>query len=161
VRIVILSHKDVSGWYAATLMERGHEVTIDGPGAIDVAVKLYSGSDFDGCLLLSDDPDSLVIADHMKASGKKVWRELADIPAAQPTDAKRTEKARPEKKRIKCVGVGLAPAGRWWVVLEWETAEAGYHGYAEVESTHDAYDDAVKWATELAAEHKVRWVERW
>jgi hypothetical protein len=159
MRIVILSHKDVSGWYAATLMERGHEVTIDGGGAIDVAVKIYSGSDYDGCLLLSDDPDLLVIADHMKASGKKVWRELADIPAAQPTNAKRTEKKSIEKKftekrSVNCVAVAPAPARRWWVILEYDN-RTGEH-----ESTHDAHSDAVERAKELAAKHKVRWVER-
>jgi hypothetical protein len=157
MKIVILSHKDVSGWYAATLMQRGHEVTIDGGGAIDVAVKIYL--DFDGCLLLSDDPDLVVIADHMKASGKKVWRELTDIPAAQPADAESAKKKMPEKTRVKCVAIAPATARRLWVILEYETVDVD-HTYAEIESTHDKYDDAVKRATELAAEHKVRWVRR-
>jgi hypothetical protein len=156
MRIAILSYKDVSSWYAATLMERGHEVDIHGGGAIDVALKEYL--DCDGCLLLGDEPDLLEIADYMEASGKKVWRELSDIPAAQPTDAKRPKKKSPEKTRIRCVGIGPAPAGRWWVVLEWHTAEGGLS--AEVESTHDAHSDAVQRAKELAAEHKVRWVQR-
>jgi hypothetical protein len=33
-KIAIFSQKDVSGWYAATLMERGHHATISGGGAI-------------------------------------------------------------------------------------------------------------------------------
>jgi hypothetical protein len=38
--------------------------------------------DCDGCLLLGDEPDLLEIADYMEASGKKIWREISDIPAA-------------------------------------------------------------------------------
>jgi hypothetical protein len=153
MRIAILCHKDVAGWYAATLMERGHEVTISGGGAIHAAgLKPYL--DCDGCLLLGDEPDLLEIADYMEASGKKIWRELSDIPAVQPTNAKRTEKKRTEKKRINCVGVGPAPAGRWWVFLEYDNRSAA------IESTHDAHSDAVKRAKELAVEHKVRCVQR-
>ena len=33
-------------------------------------------------------------------------------------------------------------------------------GNGEVERTHNAYNDAVKRAKELAVEHKVRWVRR-
>ena len=90
MKIAILCLEDVAGWYAATLMERGHEVTISGGGAIHAA-GLKPSLDCDGCLLLSDEPDLLEIADYMEASGKKIWRELSDIPAAQPTNAKRAE----------------------------------------------------------------------
>jgi hypothetical protein len=45
------------------------------------------------------------------------------------------------------------PARRWLVVLE-------YANDFDVESTHDARDDALKQAKELAAEHKVSFVER-
>jgi hypothetical protein len=67
-----------------------------------------------------------------------------------------------EKKRIKCVSIGSSatpasgtsrPAGRWLVVLE-------YANDFDVESTHDARDDALKRAKELAAEHKVSLFER-
>ncbi len=79
MKIAILSHKDVAGYCAATLMERGHEVTISGGGAINgCTIKPYV--DCDGCLLLSDEPDLLEIADYMEASGKKVWRQLSEIP---------------------------------------------------------------------------------
>src|SRR5437763_8541662 len=57
------------------------------------------------------------------------------------------------EKGIKCVSIGSGPAGRWLVVLE-------YENNFDVESTHDARDDALKRAKELAAEHKVRLVER-
>ena len=42
MKIAILCRKDVSGWYAATLMERGHEVTISGGGALDLLPNLPS-----------------------------------------------------------------------------------------------------------------------
>jgi hypothetical protein len=58
-----------------------------------------------------------------------------------------------EKKRIKCVSIGSGPAGRWLVVLE-------YENNFDVESTHDARDDALKRAKELAAERNVRLAER-
>jgi hypothetical protein len=35
---------------------------------------------YDGCLLLGTEPELLEIADIFEAMGKKVWRELADIP---------------------------------------------------------------------------------
>ena len=79
MKIAILSHRDVGSWYAATLMERGHKVTISGGGAIH-APGLKPYLECDGCLLLGDEPDLLEIADYMVASGKKVWRELSEIP---------------------------------------------------------------------------------
>jgi hypothetical protein len=82
MKIAVLCYKDVSSWYAATLMERGHEVTMHVGGAIH-ATGLKPYLDCDGCLLLGDEPDLLEIADYMAASGEKVWRELADIPAAK------------------------------------------------------------------------------
>ena len=41
-------------------------------------------SDYDGCLLLGDDPDLVEFAGLFEAMGKKVWRQLADIPASKP-----------------------------------------------------------------------------
>ena len=58
-----------------------------------------------------------------------------------------------EKERIKCVSIGSGPAGRLLVVLE-------YDNNFDVESTHDARDDALKRAKEVVAEHEVRLVER-
>jgi len=155
MRIVILSHKGVASWYAGTLAQRGHEAYTLVSGALNAAaLKFYL--DCDGCLLLGDEPDLLVIANHMKASGKKIWRELTDIPTAKRTKASRTEKARAkaEKTSVNCVAVAPAPARRLWVILEYG------NGTAEIESTHDAHSDAIKRATELAAKHKVRWVRR-
>jgi hypothetical protein len=150
MRIVILSHKGVASWYAGTLAQRGHEAYTHVGGALNAAaLKFYL--DCDGCLLLGDEPDLLDIANHMKASGKKVWRELTDIPAAKRTEKKRTET---KKRSVNCVAVAPAPACRLWVILEYD------NGTAEIESTQDAYSDAIKRATELAAKHKVHWVRR-
>ena len=41
-------------------------------------------SDYDGCLLLGDDPDLVEFAGLFEAMGKEVWRQLADIPASKP-----------------------------------------------------------------------------
>jgi hypothetical protein len=81
MKIAVLSHADVSGYYTATLIERGHHVTISGGGAIH-APGLRPYLECDGCLLLGDQPDLLEIADYMEASGKKIWRQLSDIPSA-------------------------------------------------------------------------------
>jgi hypothetical protein len=79
MKIAVLSHKEVRSWYAATLLQRGHEVTISGGGAIHAA-GLKGYLECDGCLLLGDEPDLLEIAHYMEASGKPIWRNLADIP---------------------------------------------------------------------------------
>ena len=36
----------------------------------------------DGCLLISDDPHSVEIADQFELIGKPVWRSLAEVPRA-------------------------------------------------------------------------------
>jgi hypothetical protein len=79
MKIAILSHKEVANYYAANLMQRGHEITISGGGAIH-APGLKPYLECDACLQLGDEPDLKKIADYMEASGKKVWRELAEIP---------------------------------------------------------------------------------
>jgi len=60
-------------------MQRGHEITIGGGGAIH-ATGLKGYLECDGCLLLGNEPDLLEIADYMEMSGKKIWRELSEIP---------------------------------------------------------------------------------
>jgi hypothetical protein len=55
MKIAVLSHKEVSGYYAATLMARGHHVTMSGGGAIH-APGLKPYLECDGCLLLGDEP---------------------------------------------------------------------------------------------------------
>lgn len=79
MKIAILSHKEVANYYAANLMQRGHEITISGGGAIH-APGLKPYLECDGCLLLGDEPDLVEIADYMESSGKRVWRALTEIP---------------------------------------------------------------------------------
>lgn len=79
MKIAILSHKEVGAYYAAALMQRGHEISISGGGAIH-ASGLQPYLECDGCLLLGDDAELIEIADYMAASGKKVWRQLTEIP---------------------------------------------------------------------------------
>ena len=82
MKIAVLTRKDVGGYYAASLMERGHEVMISGGGALH-APGLKPYLECDGCLLLGTEDDLLEIANHMEASGKQVWRQLADIPSTK------------------------------------------------------------------------------
>jgi hypothetical protein len=82
MKIVILSTADSSGWYAATLMERGHEISIFGGGAIFPKM-MEPFADYDGCLLLGTLPEYVEIADIFESMGKKVWHQLADIPREQ------------------------------------------------------------------------------
>ena len=79
MKIAILSHSEVANYYAANLMQRGHEITISGGGAIH-APGLRPYLECDGCLLLGDEADLREIADYMEASGKKVWRDLSEVP---------------------------------------------------------------------------------
>jgi hypothetical protein len=79
MRIAILSHRDVSGLYAATLINRGHEVIISGGGAVHMA-GMAPYLECDGCLLLGDEKDLIEIKDFMELAGRKVWWQLSDIP---------------------------------------------------------------------------------
>jgi hypothetical protein len=132
MKIATLSHKDVAGWYAATLMERGYEIIISGGGAIH-APGLKPYLECDSCLLLGNESDLLEIADYMEASGKKVWRKLSDVPVAQPRNSKREEDIG-EPKRVECVATSPAPAGRWWIVLEYDNRSAAVAGATYVGS---------------------------
>jgi len=60
-------------------MQRGHEITLSGGGALH-APAIAGYLECDGCLLLSEEPDLKEIADYFEASGKKVWRQLSEIP---------------------------------------------------------------------------------
>ena len=59
--IAVLSLKNVSGYYAAALMQRGHEVVVSGGGAIH-APGLKEYLECDGCLLLGDDAGLVEVA---------------------------------------------------------------------------------------------------
>jgi hypothetical protein len=83
VKIAILGREEVSGYYAAALIQRGHEVperrrrTACAPGPTAYL-------DCDGCLLPGDEPELRAIADRMAAAGKTVWWQLSEIPPASP-----------------------------------------------------------------------------
>jgi hypothetical protein len=86
MKILLVAYANVRGWYAATLMERGHKVTIYGGGALH-AHAIKSDLENDGCLLLGSDKDMLEIADYFEEMGKPVWRQLADIPKSKPASS--------------------------------------------------------------------------
>jgi hypothetical protein len=86
MKILLLTYGDVGGYYAASLMERGHQCVMHGggapifakPGEFTDMVKEYLGCD--ACLLIGNDPELLEIADHFEDTGKPLWRDLAQVP---------------------------------------------------------------------------------
>lgn len=82
MKVAVLCDHNVSSYYAASLMERGHEVVIAGGGAIHApGVKPFI--ECDGGLLMSDEPFLREIADFMEESGKPIWHNLAEVPTAK------------------------------------------------------------------------------
>jgi hypothetical protein len=85
MKIAILSAANVAGWYAATLMERGHEITIgpfgNAPGAVADMVK----DGIEGVLILTDDDENAkeIAARFTRATGRPVWRNLTEIPRGE------------------------------------------------------------------------------
>ncbi|PWE77317.1 hypothetical protein XF30_11705 [Bradyrhizobium sp. SUTN9-2] len=82
MKIAILSAADVAGWYTATLMQRGHEVTIGPFGYAPTAVTGMIEDGIEGVLILADGDDNLdeIAARFTKATGRPVWRNLTEIP---------------------------------------------------------------------------------
>jgi hypothetical protein len=82
MKIAILSAADVSGWYAATLMERGHKITVGPFGHVPTAVASMIENGIEGVLILTDDDENLeeIAARFTKASGRPIWRNLTEIP---------------------------------------------------------------------------------
>jgi hypothetical protein len=82
MKIAILSAADVTGWYAATLMARGHKITIGPFGHVPGAVATMIEEDIEGVLILTDDDDNFeeIAARFTKATGRPVWRNLTEIP---------------------------------------------------------------------------------
>ena len=82
MKILLLVNSDVSTYYSASLLQRGHRIIAhDSGGFENPPIKEYM--DCDGCLLFSDDPQMIKIADHFAETGKPVWRSLADVPRAK------------------------------------------------------------------------------
>lgn len=81
MKIAILSAADVAGWYTATLMERGHEVTIGPFGHAPRAVTGMIEDGIEGVLMLAED-DNLeeIAARFTRATGRPIWRSMTEIP---------------------------------------------------------------------------------
>ena len=80
MNIMILTYEPVSSMYAANLILRGHLVSMFGGGLFLPSLVEEIEDSYDGCLLLGTEPELLDIADTFEAKGKKVWRQLTDIP---------------------------------------------------------------------------------
>jgi hypothetical protein len=82
MKIAILSASDVASWYAATLMKRGHHITIGPFGCVPTAVGGMIKDGIDGVLILTDDDENLeeIAALFTQATGRPVWRNLTEIP---------------------------------------------------------------------------------
>jgi len=89
MKILLLVSDDVSAYYSAALMLRGHQIITHDRGvsrsensaAWMAAIKQYM--ERDGCLLISDDPQMRGLADWFGNSGKPVWHRLADVPGVK------------------------------------------------------------------------------
>jgi len=85
MKILLLVSRDVSVYYSAKLMLRGHQIIThdrrvsrsERPADWMPAITQYM--ECDGCLLVSDDPQMRGIADWFGNSGKPVWHHLADV----------------------------------------------------------------------------------
>jgi hypothetical protein len=82
MKISILSASDVSSRYAATLMERGHQIIFGPFGHVPTSVETMIKDGIDGVLILTDEDDELgeIAARFTRATGRPVWRNLTDIP---------------------------------------------------------------------------------
>jgi hypothetical protein len=82
MKISILSAADVSGWYGATLMERGHKVTWGPYGHVPTSVAKMIEEGIEGVLILNDEDANFeeIAARFTKETGRPVWRNLTEIP---------------------------------------------------------------------------------
>src|SRR5262249_9893661 len=86
MKILLLVSRDVSAYYSAALMQRGHQIVTHDRGVsrsenpADWMPAITQYKECDACLLVSDDPQMRGIADWFGNSGKPVWHRLADVP---------------------------------------------------------------------------------
>jgi hypothetical protein len=86
MKILLLVSGDVSAYYSAALMLRGHQIITHDRGVsrsenpADWMPAITQYRECDGCLLVSDDPQMRGIANWFGNSGKPVWHRLADVP---------------------------------------------------------------------------------
>src|SRR5262249_549243 len=89
MKILLLVSRDVSAYYTAKLMLRGHQIITHDRGVsrsenpADWTPPINRYMQCDGGLLVSDDPQMKGIADWFGNSGKPVWRKLADVPGVK------------------------------------------------------------------------------
>ena len=89
MKILLLVSDDVSAYYSAALMQRGHQFITQDRGVsrsenpADWMPAINQYMECDGCLLVSDDPQMRGIADWFGNSGKPVWHHLADVPGVK------------------------------------------------------------------------------
>jgi prephenate dehydrogenase len=85
MKIMLLAKGDVGGWYAASLMQRGHQVDIWGGGSYKPSKAMANMvAKNDACLLIGSEADHLAIADYFAEAGKQVFRELPEVPRNPP-----------------------------------------------------------------------------
>jgi hypothetical protein len=82
MKIAILSAANVSSWYAATLMARGHEITVGPFGHVPTAVDSMIEDGIEGVLILTNNDENLeeIAARFTRATGRPIWRNLTEIP---------------------------------------------------------------------------------
>jgi hypothetical protein len=89
MKILLLASHDVSAYYSAALMLRGHKIITHDRGVsrsenpADWMPAITQYRECDGCLLVSDDPQMRGIANWFGNSGKPVWHHLADVPGVK------------------------------------------------------------------------------
>ena len=89
MKILLLVSRDVSAYYSAALMQRGHQIITHDRGVsrsenpADWMPAINQYMECDGCLLVSDDPQMRGIADWFGNSSKPVWHHLADVPGVK------------------------------------------------------------------------------
>jgi hypothetical protein len=89
MKILLLVSDDVSAYYSAALMQRGHQFITQDRGVFrsenpaDWMPAINQYMECDACLLVSDDPQMRGIADWFGNSGKPVWHHLADVPGVK------------------------------------------------------------------------------
>jgi hypothetical protein len=89
MKLLLLVSDDVSAYYSAALMRRGHQIVThdrgvsrsENPADWTPAIRQYM--ECDGCLLVSDNPQMRGLADWFGNSGKPVWHQLADVPGVE------------------------------------------------------------------------------
>jgi hypothetical protein len=89
MKVLLLASRDVSAYYSAKLMLRGHKIITHDRGVsrsenpADWMSAITQYMECDGYLLVSDDPQMKGLADWFGNSGKPVWHRYAAVPASR------------------------------------------------------------------------------